>query len=58
MPRHLEKRSNVLKKSSKRMQLRAEVKLRIKQRLCRDKAKEIKDNDNTGTLNPLLRNAA
>ena len=41
------------------MRLRAEVKLRIKQRLCRDiKVKEIKDNDNTGTLNPLLRNAA
>jgi hypothetical protein len=49
MFRHSEKSSNVSKNSSKKYQLRADVKQKIKQRLHRDKPKEDCTNNRTGT---------
>ncbi|CAB3985866.1 Hypothetical predicted protein [Paramuricea clavata] len=49
---HSEKNSNVSKNSSKKYQLRADVKQKIKQRLHRDKPKEDCTNNRTGITLP------
>ena len=52
MFRRSEKCSNVFKKSSRKIQLKADVKMKIKKKLLqRDKVKEARATDHAGTVN-------